>query len=48
MSTIVDDMTIQARLIEEKPAIDPADLRGAIRHLLETSSFQPPAQGSLL
>lgn len=24
------------------------DLRGAIRHLLETCSFQPPAQGTLL
>jgi len=26
MSTIVDDTTIQARLTEAKPVIDPADL----------------------
>lgn len=31
-----------------KPTGAYTDLRGAIRHLLETCSFQPPAQGTLL
>jgi hypothetical protein len=48
MSTIVDDTIIQARLIEEKPAIDPADLtpRKPKRGHLEAQKQVEGADGS--
>jgi len=48
MSTIVDDTTIQARLTEAKPAIDPADLtpRKPKRGHLEAQKQVEGADGS--